>query len=204
MSYRTFASIAIFTFFLVESTNAQLVRFRLEATDMEGNAISSVNVGEDFLLNSYAKDLRTEAQCAQDCGVFAGYLDVTFDSQLASVGGSVTYSDDYQNGPSADFTTPGLMDDIGAFSTSVNPIGLDERHLFAVPMKAMSLGSLSLESGPANSPPQHHVLLFGIDTPINDIEFGAANVQIVPEPKSSLLLLLGLVFVVSRKRPRLG
>lgn len=200
MHRNCFVFVAFFSLFFVEALDAQLVSFRLEATDMVGNALSTVNVGEDFILNSYARDLRTEDQCTLGCGVFAGYMDITYDAQLAEVGGATVYGDHFQNGATGDLTTPGLMNDIGGFSTSLEPIGLDEYHLFSVPMKAMSMGSLSLESASANNPPQHHVLLFGIDGPINDIDFGAASVQIVPEPSGGMLLMFGMMFIAWRRK----
>ena len=47
---------------LAEVGTAATVRIRLETTDLHSNVVSSVNVGEQFLLRGYVTDLRPNAQ----------------------------------------------------------------------------------------------------------------------------------------------
>ena len=57
-----------------------LVEYTVELTDAQGSAITSIPVGEQFLLNILVEDKRSQPR-----GVFAGYTDVLFDTSLASV-----------------------------------------------------------------------------------------------------------------------
>lgn len=75
-----------------------IVGFRLEAADAEGNELTDVNVGDEFVLNVYTDDLRVDGE-----GVYSGYLDVVFDGDLASPNGVVTFGDDYTAGFSPTF-----------------------------------------------------------------------------------------------------
>ncbi len=57
---------------------------RLEVSDLDGDSISSVEVGDSFWLSAYGQDLR-EIPFGETAGIFSAYVDVQFDSSLASV-----------------------------------------------------------------------------------------------------------------------
>lgn len=61
-----------------------VVDFRLAVTDLGGSSVSSVEVGESFLLSAYVEDLR-EIPIGMSAGVFSAYLDVVYDAALASL-----------------------------------------------------------------------------------------------------------------------
>ena len=67
---------------------AATVRIRLETTDLNSNVVSTVNVGEQFLLRGYVTDLRANAQ-----GLFASYLNVDYaPGSSVTVNGAVTFT----------------------------------------------------------------------------------------------------------------
>jgi hypothetical protein len=91
-----------------------IVEFRLETTNLSGAGITSIQVGEDFLLRVFVEDVR---DTAVDFGVFSGYLDVEYNPALASVvTNTLTYGNDYPNGrtPATSATlTNGLINEAG-------------------------------------------------------------------------------------------
>ncbi len=60
-----------------------LVGVTFETTGLAGNPIFTVTVGEEFLLNAYAEDLRAEPQ-----GVWAAYIDIEYPADLATPAGA--------------------------------------------------------------------------------------------------------------------
>lgn len=201
--------------------HSQVVKFRLEATDLSGAPVDSVMVGDQFLLKSYTQHVGGFAGAPEDGGVFAGYLDINYDSSLASVAGDVDYAPLMSNGKNGDLS-PGFMDNIGSFGSSADPLaipvppGADEAFLFSVPMQATAAGALTFTGSESLEYPSFDVLVYGLDVPVpaKDIDFGSAdvridfgslslNVQPVPEPTSVCLLLLGLVSTgMLRRRQR--
>jgi chitinase len=139
----------------------ELARIRLETTNLAGNTVASVNVGDQFLVRGWVKDLRANPQ-----GVFSGYLDVLYNSSRASVSGPLTFGTSYGAGTSGDVSTPGLMNELGAFSTSLSPLGPAEQMLFSIQMTATATGTITFDADPADNLPANHLLLYLQDTPV--------------------------------------
>ncbi len=140
-----------------EGEGDDLVRMRVSATDAEGNPIDSIDVGQTFLLQVFVQDLTAR----EDGGVFAGYLDVEFEADLASVSGNIQHSSSYGNAPSGDTSVPGVIDEAGSID-GLMPLGPDELLLFSVPMTAANPGTVMFAPNPADLSPAHDVLVFGI------------------------------------------
>lgn len=165
---------------VIEFLNAQgegeVLSVRLEITDLDGNVITTAGVGDEFQVRTYIQDLRDgdEAQ-----GVFAAYLDVTYDDQLASVTASPVFGTTYANGRSGDISTSGLIDEVGAFAGGTPLLG-DEYLLFTVNMRADAEGALTIGSNAADVLPIRETLFFGTLDPVTeaDIDFGSAQLQI--------------------------
>lgn len=204
---------------------AQVAKFRLEATDTSGVPVDSVTVGDEFLLKAYAQQVGGFADDPAKGGVFAGYLDISFDASLADVHSeAVEYSPTYSNGTTGDFSTTGLMDNIGAFASAEPPLvlpvppGPDEQFLFSVGMKAIAAGELLFVGSESLSYPLHEVLVWTSLEPVpaRDIDFGAEdlrvdfgtlslNVQAVPEPRGiGGIILVSFFAVFLRRRHRPG
>ena len=153
-----------------------LVRYRLEATDANGNVVSEILVGQEFDLNVYVLDLRDDAQ-----GVFSAYLDVTYDSTLASVVGDFIYGSAYPDGHSGSTTTAGLIDEAGAID-GVSPLGADEKLLWSLPLMGDSAGTLFFSGDPADILPGHETTLFGLNEAVDSTFMEFANTSIVVNP----------------------
>ena len=159
----------------VVSALSTLMDVKLEATDLGGNPISEVEVGEEFLLVATVQDLRP-----QPTGVFAAYVDILYDSGLVAVNGPITHATMYRNGPDGDTSTPGLIDDAGGFfavqdcqSFPCHGDG-DQELLFSVSFVAIASGTVTFDVGEPNDPtPVHDALVFGSNGPVavEDIHF---------------------------------
>ena len=157
---------------------AQQVRIELVVTDSQQNPITEISSGEEFLVLAYVQDIRTPAE-----GVFAAYVDVRYDqslvTSLATSISDITFGDTYQNGKSGFFTTPGLLDEVGAFANIFSPIGGDKYLLFAAPFRADQEGEMTFTPEPATDMGRE-VLVFGESTPVaeNAITFVSATLTV--------------------------
>ena len=122
-----------------------LVRFEL--TDPDNEPMSSVNLGEQFLMHAYIQDMRDPAE-----GVFQAYLDIYFDDTLVSIAGPVTHGSQYSDFAYAFLDTPGLIDEAGGAIRMVEPPDdpAAEYLLLTVPFQADSLGTFTFAATPAN------------------------------------------------------
>ena len=194
-------SVILFGFLFPQPASAQdLVQFRLETTDLSSTPISSVQVGDDFLLHVTVEDLRDLSP--GEGGVFSAYLDVLFDSEFVSVvsdagnplGFDVEFGPDYENGQSGNIDTSGLIDEVGAFDGG-DPLGTDEATLFTVMLHADQAGQFDFIGDFTDVLPLHEVILYDFASnpvPEESMHFGTASITIVPEPSTLTLLWLGM------------
>ncbi len=155
---------------------ADMARIRLETTDLQGNAISTIDAGQSFLLRAQVEDLRDGAS-----GIFAAYLDVLYDSSLVSINGDITFGTSYGNVAEFDITTAGIIDEIGSLQDPLfDPLGPGEFLFFTVPMVATADGSAVFTADPADDSPAHDVLFFDPPDAVNldDILFEGTTLQI--------------------------
>ncbi|MCO6459161.1 MAG: beta-propeller domain-containing protein, partial [Pirellulaceae bacterium] len=161
----------------VPGPDRRQVEFQLEVTDPAGNPVSEVAVGDPLVLNVYVQDVGSLGR-----GVFAAFLDVSFDADLATAAGPIEYGDAYR-----DFRTgnvlDGLLDEVGAIS-GLRPLEDGTYLLYQVTLMAERPGQLVLQAEAANDLPSHDVLVYGFDDVIPEdwIEYGHAVVSIV-EPR---------------------
>ena len=152
-----------------------LVGFRLEITDVNGNAISSTRVGDDILLNVYVEDLRDDPS-----GVFSGYLDILYSANLVTANGPISYEGSvYQTGQSGDTGVPGIIDEAGATDGNT-PLGGGEFFLFSVPLVAQNEGIATFDGSPADNLPLHEVTVYGVSNVVDAdlIRFGSTSIDI--------------------------
>ncbi|MCP4195300.1 MAG: tandem-95 repeat protein [Planctomycetaceae bacterium] len=136
----------------------QLMTYRLKLTDTDGNLINAAIAGEEFLLQVYVEDLRTDALNA---GVFSAYLDITYDDNAVSVNGDVEFSSNFQNVQFSDLNTAGLIDDTGA-TADTTPLGSGEFLLMSIPMIADGSGNAEFTADPADNLPSRETTLHGL------------------------------------------
>jgi VCBS repeat-containing protein len=150
------------------------VELKLEVASTDGTPISTVEEGEEFVVNVYVTDLRETPE-----GVFAAYFDLLYDSSLVAVNGAIQYDGTFPNGRTGDTTTEGIVDELGAFTSS--SLGEGEFLLLSVPFIALESGSTTVfVADPADNFPSSETLLFGSDSavPVNAIDYVNASVAI--------------------------
>ena len=155
---------------------ATVVKIRLETSDLSGNAISTVDIGEEFLLRVFVQDLRVPER-----GVFAAFLDVFYSQSLVSVAGPITAGPNYFLLPGqGDISHPGTLDEIGAMDGSGVPGG--ELLLLSLRFRADALGTVTFSGDPPDDFPFSYILVYGWDAPvpIGDVEFGTVSITVVP------------------------
>ncbi|MEZ6090288.1 MAG: Ig-like domain-containing protein [Pirellulaceae bacterium] len=163
----------------------------LSISDLNGNAITQLQPGDEFLLNVTAIDNRLFETLK---GVAAAYLDIIYDATLAEpVGTNLTVipestAEEFANSPftftnafaslrQGSATTPGLLNEVGAFST--NPPGL-ESGLVSIQMRALKAGNLVFTADPAEGDGTE-VLVHGNNDELlaSKVNFGNTAINVV-------------------------
>ncbi len=180
-----------------------LVQIRLQTTNLSAVPISSVPVGDEFLLHVTVEDLRDLQP--DEGGVFSAYMDLVFDSVMLSVVESLTnplgfeieFGPDYPNFHKGNINTPGLIDEVGAVD-DLDPLGPGEVTLFDVRFSANTTGTTTLVSDPAENLVSE-VTLFGLNLVVlpDQIIYGSTDITIVPEPSSLALAIIGFLGFLS-------
>jgi hypothetical protein len=164
---RGFSSIGTVTVQVGDTSANDQVRLTLRTTDINGNPISTIPVGSEFELRGYVQDLRSPFN---QSGVFAAYQDILYDRNLVAVktstgglGFEISFaqgSSGYDQGKSGDILIPGLINEVGSFQNSLNPLGTEELMQFKITMRANTAGVARFAGDPADISPFHDTLLF--------------------------------------------
>lgn len=153
-----------------------LAEIQLELTDLQGNPISSVGVGQEFLLNFIGVDARALTQP----GIFAAYADILFDSDLIRPvpGSSIDFDDDFTVVPKGTFST-GLIDELGAVSNRSVATNVRESLIATVRFEAIASGTVNIISEPADDS-NSETLLFGLDNRVSadSVAYGTATLVV--------------------------
>ncbi|MEO8497068.1 MAG: dockerin type I domain-containing protein, partial [Planctomycetota bacterium] len=138
-------------------------------------------------------------------GVAAAYLDILYNFNLISLSSrSPFFGSDFQTATSISTSTPGLIDEAGAFQTSItSPLGRvcqieipnatcapkdNEFLLLTIPLRATAQGVADFVGDPADfrtngplQPPSHDVLLFNPAAPVllDQIRFENASLIVI-------------------------
>ncbi len=166
---------------------------RFQFTDVSGNSIQALQVGQEFLVKVYVQDTRSDLPRT---GVFQAYFDVGFDASLVAVpapdtnptlpprvidGGRIR-TGEYDDFASGTILSTGLIDEVGGVDEDgVAPIPASrETLLFQLhenkPWRAVKPGTLTFTAKAAND--QFHWVEFfkdGMKVPSTEID--AANYQ---------------------------
>ena len=126
----------------VVNVAGDVAQFRLVTTNTSGELVSGIALGSDFLLQVFVSDLR-----GTPTGLSDAFLDITFDSILATVNGTLDFGDDFPNNNSGTVTT-GLIDEVGGSATA--SLGSGESLLVSIPMQATMTGTLTFSGNPAD------------------------------------------------------
>ncbi len=188
---RNLACVVVAFGLLTSSAFGAMARISVLTTDLSGTPISSVAVGEEFLVNVMVQDVRdTELETR---GVFMSSLDLQFDQPVVAIDpdDSPTWGPTFANpaGASSGELSTGLIEGITAFTQSISPPGADAQLFLQYTATATSAGLASF-APMFDDTFGHDVLLYGEDAPIaaSEIDFVGTNLSVVPEPSSLLLL----------------
>lgn len=177
-------------------TNDDLVRFRLETRDMEGNLITQIDQGMQFQVWAYVQDMRNVSGYQsvpgfppQDQGVFSAYMDLLYDNAFVTYAG-VEFSNWYSQGHFVNPQVPGIVDEIGAFQGTGsdnnfgNPYGASEKLLYKATFTATALGTARFKSDPADNLPLHETSLNTPETSVDyeQIDFRSTTINVVALP----------------------
>ncbi|HBE70234.1 MAG TPA: peptidylprolyl isomerase [Planctomycetaceae bacterium] len=138
---------------------APLVQFSLNPIDASGTPLTSVEVGQEFRVQVIASDLRTGDDAD---GVFAAYLDLLYDQNIIEpvATNPINHVAPYTNAATGGLDTPGLIDELGGFSSDTGELGSDPRVIAEVTFVARAVGNPNLRTEAADLDPQSQVLLF--------------------------------------------
>ncbi|MDZ4848571.1 MAG: Ig-like domain-containing protein [Pirellulaceae bacterium] len=169
---RGFQSAAKVTVQVGNATTDDIIQLRLEATNLSGQSIDQITVGQRFQLRGYVQQLRA-LNGGQLQGVYAAYQDILYDPRLAAISpisfdtifGTATGGlGEYPNAPSGDLAIPGLINELGSTNreipTIVNFPGTTEKLQFVIEVTALAAGVLNFVGDPADISPFHDSLVF--------------------------------------------
>ncbi|MCE2811506.1 MAG: Ig-like domain-containing protein, partial [Planctomycetaceae bacterium] len=107
-----------------------------------GQPLTTIAAGQEFLVKLVVQDLRTGGSGTGE-GVFTAYVDLNYDSSKVEpvATNPITYDQLFQNGKSGDLSVPGLINELGAFSSLTAGPGRDPQNFVTVRMRAKAGGT---------------------------------------------------------------
>lgn len=139
-----------------------LARFRLRAVDGQGASVQTLSVGQEFTLEAYVDDLRSNPD-----GVFSAYVDVLFAADKFTANGSFVYGPGFDFARSGEIITSGNaagFNDVGALG-GLSPTDKKEHLLFSIKLTPTQAGTFGFQTKIADDEQIgiHDVVLYGLD-----------------------------------------
>jgi hypothetical protein len=115
------------------------------------------------------------------------YLDVLYDSALLEVVGEIDHSNYYASMPMGDLSQPGVINESGAFSGSIRPLGSGVLPLYSIPIRAIAPGTALIAGDEADCKPMTDIGVYGEDIMIPEklVDFGESTLRIGTGGKSA-------------------
>ena len=157
-----------------EPSQEKLAAIRLKVTDIDGNVLPQVTVGQKFNLELWVDDLRGEISGS----ILAAYADIVYSAARASLLAPASFSSDFPLDRSLSTIVAGLLDEFGAATTA--ELGSAERRLASISFVATSEGLLGFTANAAGGA-GHGVRLSELtgSLPPNRVDFGSTSVNVV-------------------------
>ncbi|MFO1064627.1 MAG: tandem-95 repeat protein [Pirellulales bacterium] len=163
--------------FSINVVEAPKVQITLQTTDLNGNAITQVATGQQFKVKLSVKDLRGFGAS----GVFAAYVDVLFDSNIVEpiATNPINYLAPFTNGKTGSTSTPGLINELGAFSGNTSGSGADSQVFAEITFTAKAAGNPNIRTEAADDSGSD-ILLYGetAKVPDNRVSFGSSALAV--------------------------
>ena len=163
--------------FTVTVAEAPVAAIRIDLTDLEGNPITGIAAGQEFLLKMVAEDNR--AFLDRD-GVYGAFADITFDESLIrpKPGTPIEFSPAFPVTRTGTVQS-GLVDELGAVSGATAATNLAESLIATIRMEALETGNVNINSNPADNV-SSEFLLFGLDNtvPASAVSYGSTSLAI--------------------------
>ena len=183
-------STAEVTIALGNAGSDDLVAIDFALVDANGLPTTTVAQGEQFGVQVLVEDLRTAF--GGQTFVFAGFLDILFDSGAITPTNTNTADDfDFDVVFDSDFNTPaavgtavrpGLIDEFGSLliQTVTDTGTLNPNLMATIFFTANSIGTTTIVGGPADNLPFQDTLLFGSDdpVPVSQIRFDRLDITV--------------------------
>lgn len=139
----------------IEAATSQL-RVDIEVVNLAGQPVQWVAIGQEFRVNVYVEDIRPIP-----LGIVSAYLDLAYDTQFISVVAGPEPTAVFLNAVSGNASTPGLLDEVGGFVSSIDPLGRGRKHLFSALFTATNSGYAVFATNAADDQVKHATTLFG-------------------------------------------
>ena len=163
--------------FTVTVAEAPVAAIRIDLTDLEGNPITGIAAGQEFLLKMVAEDNR--AFIDRD-GIYGAFADITFDETLIrpKPGTAIEFDSAFTVTRTGALQT-GLVDELGAVSGATAATNLAESLIATIRMEALAAGNVNIISNPADDF-SSEFLLFGLDNvvPASAVSYGSTSLAI--------------------------
>jgi len=148
--------------------------------DSLGNPISTVGVGESFFVEVYGRDLLSR-------GIYAGYMDIVYDSTRAMLVGDPIFADDFDWFITYDASTEGRIDNIGAANEGTDKPAPDPtRKLFTLEFLAAAPGIVELRAEMPEAGSLFHTVVVGdygddFEVELARIDFLSTTIEVVQD-----------------------
>ena len=183
-----------------------LAQISLETTDLAGNSISTIQLGQQFKLAVIVQDVRTPTPA--NAGVFAAYLNAEYDAGLASISPAATFTyGPFFTPPTSpfggDLNTAGQILGAGEGTSQFFAPGNSPQLLWTLPATAIAVG-LETFTPSFDSLANHDTLVYGHDFALlaSEIQFLGTSIAIVPEPSTFAFAAFGFIALAWRLRKR--
>ncbi len=196
---------------------------RLAVTDSTGREVDHATSEDTLFLRAWVEDLRDEYYVKR--GVFAAYLDVLYDARILQPvvdevlphGFALDIGPMFSTPGSGDINTSGVVNEVGSFAASFDPLGPGEMLLFNMPLDVVQplvaddqydvsfqstvnqfnvlqndlerVWSTDLIAESADESPGHDVLMFDPPLPVADDQIVSTHAKLELTNSASLRLV---------------
>lgn len=154
------------------------VEVRLEAVDSDREKITQAGRGDEFYVVATVADQRADAT-----GVFAAYLNISFDSHNLKVVGKPQSPEPYINGVRPRVTGDGILG-AGGFAGPDTSLQAEPRALVKFLVRVTDDGPIQI-SARLSTAIGDELLLFGIDFPVRPSSFQNAQLEVASAPAAA-------------------